>query len=81
MVVTFSPDGRTIAMGGVAADDSGCIELWKLDGAEDASLIIEGHATNVNDLVFLQMEKSWHRLRETTQSNYGMSSQTAVFKP
>jgi WD40 repeat protein len=51
-VVTFSPDGKTVALGGMDVDASGHVELWKLDGTEDSRYSLEGHLESVNDLAY-----------------------------
>jgi WD40 repeat protein len=53
--VTYSPDGKTLAlggMGGMALGGSGSVELWKLDGAEDSSYSFEGHSFCVDHLAY-----------------------------
>jgi WD40 repeat protein len=48
--VVFSPDGGTVALGGMAGSGRGSVELWKLDSAEDSSCSLEGHLGPVKDL-------------------------------
>jgi WD40 repeat protein len=49
--MAFSPDGRTLALGGRAGDGrSGSVELWKLYESEDTSFSLEGHLWSVNNL-------------------------------
>jgi WD40 repeat protein len=51
-VVTFSPDGRTLALGGYNIGGVGPVELWKLDGVEDTSFLLFGHSGYVQDLAY-----------------------------
>jgi WD40 repeat protein len=79
--ITFSPDGRTLALGGRADDGSGSVEMWKLDGAEDTSFSLEGHLWSLSiTLLIPQMEHCWPRLRTTILSDFGMLPTDNVYE-
>jgi WD40 repeat protein len=72
--VLFSPDGRTLSVGGMREDGIGSVELWRLDSIDDTSVSLEatGHVLPVASrglsvaLLIVQMEESWPRLTVTT---------------
>jgi len=49
----FSPDGKTLAVGGHLDPEGGGIQLFNLDTGEQTGLLA-GHTDRVNDLAFLQ---------------------------
>jgi WD40 repeat protein len=51
--IAFSPNGRTVAIGGWTVEYVGSIELWNLDSDEDDVCIsLEGHTSSIWEVVF-----------------------------
>jgi WD40 repeat protein len=48
----FSPNGRTVAIGGRTLEYVGSIELWNLDCDDDVCISFEGHTSSIWEVAF-----------------------------